>query len=96
MRCFVSFIGVFAVLEALLLCMSSATAFINNPSRISGSRFSYATKYYSKSKLGSGGDFFENFKKMWQGGDDNDKNNGGSESEDAAAGITLIASIPGT
>ncbi len=96
MRRLLSFLGGFTLLGALLLCLSSATAFINNPSHTPGSRSSYATKYYSKSELGSGGDFFENFKKMWEGGYDNDKNNSGSESEDSAAGTTLIASIPGT
>jgi hypothetical protein len=44
-----------------------------------------------------GNDFFENFKRLWGDGDDNEnnKNRGTTESEDEAAGTMLITSIPG-
>lgn len=55
----------------------------------------------SSSVLGAGvgDDLFENFKRLWGGGDkagDNSKESNLLPSDDEAAGTTLIASIPGT
>jgi hypothetical protein len=95
MRFFLA-VWVLALFQAAFL-WSATFAFTKSQNLVHstfGHRSRSSFKYSSRVLSAAGGDFFENFKKLW-GGDDSSDDPGTGILDDYAAGTSLIASIPG-